>query len=489
MVPVVLTIGGTDSSGGAGLSQDQRSLQSMNVQQRLVVSLVSAQTHDKHLHCEPVSDESFHAQLEAAFAPSPPNAIKIGALANHRQVAMIIAVLTQYPAIPVVWDPVLQTSGGGSLGELSFDAVADLLAVTTIATPNLPELGVLTGFTLRHDGDELEAAHQLLALGCQHVLVTGGHRSIAEPLRDRLYSNEQIWQFLPRSKVSSGLRGSGCLLASAIAGVLALNYDVADAVCYAEAVVASGFSAAAPVDDGATPLVTTIATTPPPPKNQHFPVVERGLNRPLPALCFPRLRIPQPGLYPVVDSVDWLKKLLPLGFSIIQLRIKQPTNALSQQIKQAVELARQFDTQLFINDHWQLAVEHQAFGVHLGQDDLAAADLHAITNAGLRLGVSTHGYAELCRVLPLTPSYIALGHVYPTRTKAMPSMPQGTSRLADYRALCGDIPTVAIGGISLDNIDSVVSTGVDSVAVVTAITESPDVPTAVHALKRRLVHA
>ena len=148
-----------------------------------------------------------------------------------------------------------------------------------------------------------------------------------------------------------------------------------------------------------------------------------------------------------------------------------------------------FSTQLFINDHWQLALEHNAYGVHLGQDDLEMADLAAIAKAGLRLGISTHGYAELCRVLPLKPSYIALGHIFPTRTKAMPSQPQGTQRLADYQRLCGEIPTVAIGGIALHNIDSVVATGVSSVAVVTAITESTDVPQAVEALKGRIAHA
>ena len=485
MNPVVLTVGGTDSSGGAGLHQDMRSMQCFNVVQRSVVSLVSAQTQTKLLHCEAVSDDMFIAQLDAAFCPEPPDAIKLGALANDTQVYQLVALLNQHPDIPVVWDPVLSTSAGGSLSQLSFDGIATLISRVTVLTPNLPELEYLTGFALRTDSYELEAAHQLLTLGCKHVLVTGGHRNQASPLCDKLYNQENTWQFLPHSKAARTLRGSGCLLASAIASALALHYDAEDAICYAEAVVASGFSVATPANDEICHLIQS----PPTPQSLHFPQVIKGLGNKSSALNFPPLRMTNPGLYPVVDSVEWLRQLLPLGSDIIQLRIKSVSDGLSEQIRDAIQLAETFSTQLFINDHWQLALEHNAYGVHLGQDDLEMADLAAIAKAGLRLGISTHGYAELCRVLPLKPSYIALGHIFPTRTKAMPSQPQGTQRLADYQRLCGEIPTVAIGGIALHNIDSVVATGVSSVAVVTAITESTDVPQAVEALKGRIAHA
>ena len=150
-------------------------------------------------------------------------------------------------------------------------------------------------------------------------------------------------------------------------------------------------------------------------------------------------------------------------------------------------MAAGYNTQLFINDHWQLAIEHGAYGVHLGQEDLASADLSAIARAGLRLGISTHGYAELCRAIQIRPSYIALGHIFPTRTKDMPSAPQGPARLADYVSLCKyhGIPTVAIGGIKLSNIDTVAATGTDAIAVVTAITESDNPEDAVNALRGR----
>ncbi|MEI8631370.1 thiamine phosphate synthase [Vibrio sp. PP-XX7] len=80
-------------------------------------------------------------------------------------------------------------------------------------------------------------------------------------------------------------------------------------------------------------------------------------------------------------------------------------------------MSHQYQAQVFINDYWQLAVEHGAYGVHLGQDDLISADLSRIKTSGLRLGLSTHGYWEIIKVEQLNPSYIALGHIFPTTTK------------------------------------------------------------------------
>lgn len=182
------------------------------------------------------------------------------------------------------------------------------------------------------------------------------------------------------------------------------------------------------------------------------------------------------GLYPVVDSVVWIEHLLDAGVRTIQLRIKdQPADQAEPDIIRAIALGRQYQARLFINDYWQLAVRHQAYGVHLGQEDLDTADLAAIHAAGLRLGVSTHDDAELARAVALSPSYIALGHIFPTQTKAMPSAPQGLVELARHiRALNGRFPTVAIGGISIDRVPAVLETGVGSIAVVSAITQAAD---------------
>ena len=188
---------------------------------------------------------------------------------------------------------------------------------------------------------------------------------------------------------------------------------------------------------------------------------------------FPALTHTKLGIYPVVDSVDWIARLWPTGVRIMQLRVKEGSiDYKRQQIKEAIALVKPTHCQLFINDYWELAIEMGAYGVHLGQEDIDTANLDAIRSAGLRLGISTHGFAEIQRVRALNPSYIALGHIFPTHTKDMLSKPQGVERLAKYVKLCEGIPTVAIGGFNLSRINTVAKTGVNGVAVVSAITQA-----------------
>lgn len=104
------------------------------------------------------------------------------------------------------------------------------------------------------------------------------------------------------------------------------------------------------------------------------------------------------GLYPVVDSLAWLVRMLDAGVTTVQLRIKDSSEAqVTADIEAAVLLGRRYDARVFINDYWRLAIHHGAYGVHLGQEDMDSAD--AIRAAGLRLGLSTHDRAELARAL------------------------------------------------------------------------------------------
>ncbi|HCD2168109.1 TPA: thiamine phosphate synthase [Escherichia coli] len=181
------------------------------------------------------------------------------------------------------------------------------------------------------------------------------------------------------------------------------------------------------------------------------------------------------GLYPVVDSVQWIERLLDAGVRTLQLRIKDRRDEeVEADVVAAIALGRRYNARLFINDYWRLAIKHQAYGVHLGQEDLQATDLNAIRAAGLRLGVSTHDDMEIDVALAARPSYIALGHVFPTQTKQMPSTPQGLEQLARHVERLADYPTVAIGGISLARAPAVIATGVGSIAVVSAITQAVD---------------
>ncbi|WP_373280220.1 thiamine phosphate synthase [Leeia oryzae] len=196
------------------------------------------------------------------------------------------------------------------------------------------------------------------------------------------------------------------------------------------------------------------------------------------------------GVYPVVPTADWIGKLLALGIRTVQLRCKHPDAAVVEaEVKQAVAIARTYDrpddpVRLFINDHWEIAVACGAYGVHLGQEDLQDASLDVIRAAGLRLGVSTHGYFEMLRAHAIRPSYIAMGAVFATPTKQMPTQPQGVTKLQHYVDLMrSHYPLVAIGGISLAEMPMVQQSGVGSIAVVRAVTEATDLPAAVAALQ------
>ena len=181
------------------------------------------------------------------------------------------------------------------------------------------------------------------------------------------------------------------------------------------------------------------------------------------------------GLYVIVDSYEWIERLIHAGVKTLQIRIKDrsPEQA-EEEIARCIALAKQHQVRLFVDDFWQLAIKYQAYGVHLGQEDLLTADLNAIQQAGLRLGVSTHNREEIELVLPLRPSYIALGHIFPTQSKIMPSAPQGIANLAAQVKDLGDIPTVAIGGITASHFADVLATGVGSIAVISAVTQAED---------------
>jgi len=176
-----------------------------------------------------------------------------------------------------------------------------------------------------------------------------------------------------------------------------------------------------------------------------------------------------PRFYLIVDDADWLARFVPLGLGLVQLRVKdRPEAALRAQIRAAREACGEA-CQLIVNDHWRLAIEEGCDFVHLGQEDLDAADPGAIRRAGLRLGVSTHDDAELARALSLDPDYVALGPVYPTVLKAMRWAPQGVDRVAEWKARIGSVPLVAIGGLTVERAPPVWAAGADSICVVTDV--------------------
>lgn len=175
--------------------------------------------------------------------------------------------------------------------------------------------------------------------------------------------------------------------------------------------------------------------------------------------------------YPIFDDVSWLRRMLPLGVRLVQLRLKDRSpDDLRAQVAEGRDLCRQAGAVLVVNDHWQVAMDAGCDFIHLGQEDLDTADIPAIRRAGLRLGISTHDHAELERALALGPDYVALGPVYPTILKKMKWEQQGLDRVTEWRRLVGDIPLVAIGGMTVARAGGAFAAGADIVSAVTDIT-------------------
>ena len=506
-LPVVWCIGGVDSSGGAGITRDAITLADLSVHACVLTTQLTVQSNQHLLSKESMSASALNQQWQVLYEDTPPRAIKIGAIANDEQALLLCARIHSLikPRPFVIWDPVQASSSGGMLSDLSESVVDELLNTVDLVTPNIDELAWLSNLPVNDDTSLASAINRLIGKGAKGVYVKGGHADWQTQVYDTFVCESHTLHFSQPIINNGKLRGTGCMLASAIAAFIVNEYCIEDALTLANAYVCEvrrrtlcetdKYSAKAHNNEANLPTHF--------PQTNGFPAhaasfpkvsfhqgsaVSYNKNLSLGNLSnsdvssesaqdniahFPTLTHKNLGIYPVVDSVEWLARLWPTGVKIIQLRVKEGSQQdIRQQIKDAIELVEHTNCQLFINDYWELAIELGAYGVHLGQEDLDTADLNAIRNAGIRLGISTHGFAEIQRVRALNPSYIALGHIFPTNTKDMLSKPQGLERLAKYVKLCEGILTVAIGGINLSRISDVAKTGVDGIAVVSAITHA-----------------
>lgn len=172
--------------------------------------------------------------------------------------------------------------------------------------------------------------------------------------------------------------------------------------------------------------------------------------------------------YPIVPDVGWLERIVPLGVTFVQLRIKDASAAdVAAQAKRANAFCKEHGCTLVLNDYWEAALDAGVGFIHLGQDDLRDADLEAIKLAGIKLGISTHDIVELDNALAAEPDYVALGPIYETKLKAMPWAPQGLDKIKEWRRRIGRLPLVAIGGLTPERAPGVLEAGADSLAVIT----------------------
>lgn len=464
--PTVLLIGGLDSQGCAGISVDIQTVQHHDAHPVPLITCLTEQSSQGLITLGALNSGQFMAQYQCCVADFEISAIKIGLIPNIEIARCIKTILDQH-VVPVVFDPVLAaTSGGIHAGNELITFIRDeLFFNVAVLTPNLPELVLLSN----GDADIISASQLLLDKGVTSCLVTGGHSS--DKWAMDYFSNAQDHFYCYQQKQKKSVRGTGCCLASSIASQLAFSQDVRDAVVLAKTYVSRGIRTA----QGVGPY-DVLSHSSAPIQLQDIPKLCYQLEHVGAEIHFPSCD-DNLGIYPVVDHVNWIDKLLDEGVSTLQLRMKEVSkDERVPQIKHAVDsAAKHKNSALFINDYWQDAIEAGAYGVHLGQEDLQTAQLNEIAKAKLRLGVSTHSYWELARALAINPSYIALGPIFATNSKQMHFSPQGIERLSLWvNMLSGHYPLVAIGGINLERAKLLKQTGVGSVAIISAITQADD---------------
>lgn len=531
--PIIWTISGSDCSGGAGIAADIKTGHGLGVEVCHLITANTVQNSQQLLSVNAISVELLQQQAEVLINDKSPSVIKIGLLANIEQVTWLTKLLAQLkqkmPDLLSVYDPVGQASVGGRFHSLTLTQLTPLLQQIDVITPNLLEAKNLAGLQSSVDDGSLSVKALAKKLyqdfAITSIIIKGGHSGDQELSSDYCYhqlnqlsaakqdnqdkTQEPISYHLSSPRINTGYsHGGGCSFATALSSFLAQGYLMRDAFTLAKAFITQGLVASEyaskqskqlnghqyygafeqqgwPCDAKFFPrVIDEISPLQHRPQPQKKLATQLNPNEALEndqsLLAFNSLNLKgeKLGLYPVIGSLYWLKRLLPLGLKIIQLRVKNlPESALEQVIIEAITLAKQYDTRLFINDYWPLALKHGAYGVHIGQEDLRDADLRAIQQSGMRLGISTHGCYEFLLAQQLRPSYLAIGAIFPTKTKDMTGQIQGLDNLKQVLSLRPEnksqqIPVVAIGGINLVRAAEVVATGVESIAVVTAITES-----------------
>ena len=479
--PIVWSIAGTDSGGGAGLAADLRSADAFGVHLCPVVAAVTAQHSRAVTRVEPVSPALLEAQLAALEDDMPPQAIKTGLLGSADAVATVarwVDRLRQRAPVALVVDPVRAASTGAVFAdEAAARAYRELLLPrASVVTPNRREAAWLLGAAEAGSKEPVpQQARALRAAGAAAVCITGGDSAdLHGQVLDWLDSPHAAGWLASERIHTPHVHGTGCTFATAAACALALGFVAADALVLAKMATAQALRFGAAAGQGAGPVRAQPGFAGEPSLLPRLSWGEQPVFATAKALPGSRPL----GLYAVVDSAPRVQQVLEAGVTTVQLRIKAPVApaVLRDALQTSIAAARAAGALLFVNDHWELALELGAEGVHLGQEDLLALDdtrRALLAASGLAVGISSHSLWELCRARSLAPRYVACGPVWPTLTKAMPWRPQGPHNLAWWCAMAG-VPVVAIGGIlEPTQAETAAACGADGVCVVRALGDSP----------------
>lgn len=512
------TIAASDCSGGAGIQADLLTFQNLNCHGASILTASTAQNHLGIHDLFPLPTSHLNAQWESLLNALPPKAIKIGVIGNLDQLQWLIKALTaiQFLNIPIIYDPVLKASAGGAFMNENWRRLIleKLCPLLTVITPNQEEASWLAQMTFL-DSDLLAMRYQKIAehfheYGVKNVVITGGdsnnvklnlnntsennevsynlaadYYSLKEDYdntnkRDPKLQNisiaQNFWLVSPRSK-NGPRHGTGCVFSSAITAALATGHEIKESVIIAKSYINQGLRTATPfIPEKLGPLHHQIWEKNSVDWPRVWPKINGGQAQAKTcALQATKSSNANIGIYPLIDNLLTLQQLLDTGITTLQLRVKnQPLDKISNLIKKAVKIVEFYPAKLYINDYWELALEHGAYGVHLGQEDLMTIDPELLLNSPIHLGISARNHWEFGRARMLNPDYIGIGPIFPTSSKKITVAPLGIEKL-HYWCRVSDYPIVAIGGIYLEQIHALKKTGIAGIAMISGIMHATDI--------------
>ncbi|KAK3253210.1 hypothetical protein CYMTET_37526 [Cymbomonas tetramitiformis] len=468
-LPMVLTVAGSDSGGGAGIQADLKTMLACGGFGMSVVTSVTAQNSQGVQGVHVVPCEMVAQQLDSVLGDLGVDCLKTGMLPTPETVRTVSQKLRQYGISKVVVDPVLVSTSGCSLAESEVAAVlkAELLPLCTVLTPNLPEAAaLLEGRDIRSVPDMEQAAKDLHALGPAAVLVKGGHLSDgAEEVVDVMYDGERVTHFSGPRVCTSNTHGTGCTLSSAIATNLAQGLSPKEAVRRSKAFITELLKRSSQITVGSGP---------------QWPMHHAKMVEPHPGDAAARSPFDAASLrcYAVTDPNcnakcgRSLRKAVELaiqgGATIVQLREKNIDGVdFVAAARTILEIARPLGIPVLINDRVDVALAAGVDGVHVGQEDIACADVRAMLGPDKIIGVSVKTPEEAVKAMQDGADYLGSGAVYPTSTKADSSV----IGLEGLRHVCEavDIPVVSIGGVNASNVAETIKVGCAGGALVSAI--------------------
>ena len=438
----VLSIAGSDCSGGAGIQADLKTFSALDTFGMSVITSVVAENTSRVLAVSDVPPDMIAGQIDAVFEDIEVDAVKVGMLSTPGCMRAVAAGLQRYRPANIVIDPVMYAKNGDPLMEReAISLLTDMvIPLADVLTPNIPEAEQITGDRILSVRDMEEAARKIRELGCKAVVVKGGHSS--QSALDVLFDGKRIWHFDAARIDTKNTHGTGCTFSSAIAALLAKGMNLQDAVRQAKAYVTMAIRHSLDIGKGYGPT------------HHFYHLYKYGLPE-------------NSGNCPAPDHRRGHKT--DYSLYLVTDRLLMHTQTLAETVEQAILGG----CTLIINDRVDIAMAVDAAGVHIGQSDLPAVMARRIIGPDKLLGVSVSCAGEAQAAADAGADYLGVGAMFPTQTK--PDAPSVSMEELQKIRQAVSLPIVAIGGIREENADLFAPMGVNGLAVISAVISRPDI--------------